>query len=103
MTKHEFYLVKSTSYSVLHFQEGREHKGFKKISDQLDKVIYAEECIDLEGGFDPACLLPGVIFNVHVCEMYIITMDHKLEIPIDFVKKKRHFALLRSSVKCSTG
>ena len=39
-------------------QVGDEHVGFKKISDQLNKVSYSGDSIDIDE-FDPSVLLPG--------------------------------------------
>lgn len=40
-------------------QAGKEHTGLKKITDLLPKIKYAGDKVDIEGGFDPACMLPS--------------------------------------------
>jgi carbonic anhydrase len=40
-------------------QVGKQHAGLQKLVDLLPKIKYAGDKVEIPGGFDPACLLPG--------------------------------------------
>lgn len=47
------------------FKVGKEHKGFKQITDQLSKITAKGTNSSSPGQFDPSCLLKGTDLEIN--------------------------------------